>query len=38
MGRGFERTERHASGWFVVLGSVALTACLWGFIWASHQP
>jgi succinate dehydrogenase / fumarate reductase cytochrome b subunit len=28
-GYGFERTQRHASGWFAVLGAVALTACLW---------
>jgi succinate dehydrogenase / fumarate reductase cytochrome b subunit len=28
-GYGFERTQRHASGWFAVLGAVALTVCLW---------
>ena len=38
VGRGFERTQRHASGWFVVLGSIALTACIWGLIWAGHRP
>jgi succinate dehydrogenase / fumarate reductase, cytochrome b subunit len=37
VGRGFERTQRHASGWFVVLGSIALTLCLWGLIWAGHR-
>jgi succinate dehydrogenase / fumarate reductase cytochrome b subunit len=38
IGRGFERTQRHASGWFVVLGSIALTVCVWGLIWAGHRP
>lgn len=28
-GYGFERTQRHASGWFVVLGALGLTLCLW---------
>jgi succinate dehydrogenase / fumarate reductase cytochrome b subunit len=37
VGRGFERAQRHASGWFVFLGSIALTACLWGLIWAEHH-
>jgi succinate dehydrogenase / fumarate reductase cytochrome b subunit len=37
VGRGFERAQRHASGWFVLLGSIALTACLWGLIWAEHH-
>jgi succinate dehydrogenase / fumarate reductase cytochrome b subunit len=32
-GRGFERTERHASGWFAVLGAAALTLCLWVWVW-----
>ena len=36
-GYGFERTPRHASGWFAVLGSIALTLCIWGSIWASHR-
>jgi succinate dehydrogenase / fumarate reductase cytochrome b subunit len=34
-GMGFERTERHASGWFAVLGALALTLCIWVFIWRS---
>lgn len=37
VGRGFERAQRHASGWFVLLGSIALTVCLWGLIWAEHR-
>jgi len=36
VGYGFERTERRASGWFAVLGSIALTLCVWGLIWASR--
>ena len=28
-GVGFERRQRRASGWLVVAGSVAFTACLW---------
>jgi succinate dehydrogenase / fumarate reductase, cytochrome b subunit len=37
VGRGFERAQRHASGWFVFLGSITLTLCLWGVIWAGHH-
>jgi len=36
VGRGFERTQRHASGWLVVLGSLALTACVWVLAWNHH--
>jgi succinate dehydrogenase / fumarate reductase, cytochrome b subunit len=32
-GKGFERKQRHASGWFAVLGAVALTACVAAWIW-----
>jgi succinate dehydrogenase / fumarate reductase cytochrome b subunit len=32
-GYGFERTQRHASGWFAVLGALALTACVWALLW-----
>jgi succinate dehydrogenase / fumarate reductase cytochrome b subunit len=32
-GRGFERTQRHASGWIAVLGSVVLTLSLWAWAW-----
>ena len=27
-GRGFERTQRHASGWFAILGALVLTVCV----------
>ena len=33
VGYGFERTQRHASGWFAILGAVCLTLCIWLFIW-----
>ena len=33
MGKGFERVQRHASGWFAVLGSLALTAAVWAMLW-----
>jgi succinate dehydrogenase / fumarate reductase cytochrome b subunit len=36
-GYGFERAQRHASGWFAVLGSIALTLCVWGLIFAGHR-
>jgi succinate dehydrogenase / fumarate reductase, cytochrome b subunit len=36
VGYGFERTQRHASGWLVVLGSIALTAGVWMLVW-SHR-
>lgn len=32
IGLGFERTQRHASGWFVVLGSLSLTVLIWALI------
>ena len=32
-GYGFERTSRHASGWFAVGGSVVLTAAVAWFAW-----
>ena len=37
VGVGFERTQRHAGGWFAVLGAAALTVCVWALIWASHR-
>jgi succinate dehydrogenase / fumarate reductase cytochrome b subunit len=32
-GRGFERSQRHASGWLAVLGSLGLTIGLWVWAW-----
>ena len=32
-GRGFERTQRHASGWLVVAGSIVLTCATWLWAW-----
>jgi succinate dehydrogenase / fumarate reductase cytochrome b subunit len=32
-GKGFERTARHASGWFAVLGAVALTLIVAAWVW-----
>ena len=37
-GRGFERTQRHASGWLAVLGAIGLTVAVWALIWTSHRP
>ena len=37
MGYGFERTERQASGWLAVIGSIALTLGVWIFFWAGHR-
>jgi succinate dehydrogenase / fumarate reductase, cytochrome b subunit len=33
VGLGFERRQRHASGWLAVLGAVVLTIVVWGSIW-----
>ena len=33
-GRGFERTPRHVSGWFAVLGAIVLTICVAAWIWS----
>jgi succinate dehydrogenase / fumarate reductase, cytochrome b subunit len=33
-GRGFERTQRHASGWIAVWGALALTICVAAWVWA----
>jgi succinate dehydrogenase cytochrome b subunit len=33
VGYGFERTQRHASGWFVVLGALGLTLGVWASLW-----
>jgi succinate dehydrogenase / fumarate reductase, cytochrome b subunit len=32
-GKGFERTPRHVSGWFAVLGAIALTLCVAAWVW-----
>jgi succinate dehydrogenase / fumarate reductase, cytochrome b subunit len=32
-GRGFERTPRRASGWFAILGAIALTLCFVVWVW-----
>jgi succinate dehydrogenase / fumarate reductase, cytochrome b subunit len=32
-GRGFERTQRHASGWAAVLGAIVLTLCVAAWVW-----
>jgi succinate dehydrogenase / fumarate reductase, cytochrome b subunit len=36
LGLGFERLQRHASGWFAVLGAVVLTIVVWALIWRWH--
>jgi succinate dehydrogenase / fumarate reductase cytochrome b subunit len=36
-GYGFERMPRQASGWFALLGSIALTLCVWVLIWSGHR-
>ena len=35
-GYGFERTQRHVSGWFAVLGALGLTLLMWALI--RHFP
>jgi succinate dehydrogenase / fumarate reductase, cytochrome b subunit len=37
-GYGFERTQRHASGWAAVLGAAVLTACVWFAVWHGAHP
>ncbi|MDP9084174.1 MAG: succinate dehydrogenase, cytochrome b556 subunit [Pseudomonadota bacterium] len=37
IGLGFERAQRHLSGWFAVIGAAGLTACMWGLIFAGHR-
>ena len=36
IGMGFERAQRHASGWFAILGAAAMTVGVWAWIW-SHR-
>jgi succinate dehydrogenase / fumarate reductase, cytochrome b subunit len=33
-GKGFERTPRHVSGWFAVLGAIVLTVCVAAWVWS----
>ena len=33
VGLGFERTQRHASGWIAVLGAIGLTLGVWALLW-----
>jgi succinate dehydrogenase / fumarate reductase cytochrome b subunit len=33
VGLGFERTARHASGWFAVFGALVLTLAVWLLLW-----
>ena len=33
LGLGFERTQRHLSGWLAVLGALLLTAGAWAMLW-----
>ena len=33
-GRGFERTQRHLSGWLVVLGAIAVNLCVAAWVWS----
>jgi succinate dehydrogenase / fumarate reductase cytochrome b subunit len=37
-GLGFERTQRHLSGWVAVLGALGATACVWGFLLFGSHP
>jgi len=32
-GYGFERTQRHLSGWVAVVGALVLTLCVWLLVW-----
>jgi succinate dehydrogenase / fumarate reductase cytochrome b subunit len=37
IGMGFERTQRHVSGWIAVFGAAAMTLSIWALIWAGHR-
>jgi succinate dehydrogenase / fumarate reductase cytochrome b subunit len=37
VGVGFERAQRHVSGWFAVLGAAALTLGVWALVLAGHR-
>ena len=36
-GYGFERSQRHASGWFVVLAALGLSVGIWLAIWLGER-
>jgi succinate dehydrogenase / fumarate reductase cytochrome b subunit len=38
IGWGFERRERHLSGWLVVLVSLVLTIGVWSLLWRGVHP
>jgi succinate dehydrogenase / fumarate reductase cytochrome b subunit len=33
LGLGFERRQRHLSGWLAALGALVLTICVWAALW-----
>ena len=37
-GYGFERTQRHTSGWVAVAGAFVLTTLVWASIWHGAHP
>jgi succinate dehydrogenase / fumarate reductase cytochrome b subunit len=37
VGIGFERSERRASGWIAVIGSVLLTLGMWALLWSFQR-
>jgi len=37
-GLGFERVQRHLSGWVVVLAALGATACVWGVLLFGTHP
>jgi succinate dehydrogenase / fumarate reductase, cytochrome b subunit len=38
IGWGFERRERHLSGWAVVLAALVLTVAVWAVLWRGAHP
>ncbi len=38
VGLGFERRQRHVSGWFAVFGALGLTLCVWVLVWHGARP
>ena len=37
IGRGYERAQRHASGWLVVAASIALSVAIWMVLWHASR-